>query len=58
MDVLSWVFGSALLVALLTGEAYFRGPVRKADDARQYWTVIGCYLVLALFIPVLRFFKD
>lgn len=58
MDILSWVFGSALVVALLTGEAYFRGPVRKADDARQYWIVIACYVVLALFIPVIRLLKD
>ena len=55
MDLLSWVFGSAFVVALLTGEACFRGPVRKADDAQAYWMVLGCYAALALFIPVIRF---
>lgn len=58
MDVLSWVFGSAFVVALLTGEAYFRGPIRKADDARQYWTVVACYVALATFIPAIRFLKS
>lgn len=58
MDVLSWVFGSAFVVALLTGEAYFRGRVRKADNARRFWIVLACYLALALFIPVLRSIKD
>lgn len=57
MDVLSWVFGGAFVVALLTGEAYFRGPVRKVDDARQYWIVMACYVVLAWFVPVIRFLR-
>jgi len=58
MDILTWVFGGAFVVALLTGEAYFRGPVRKDDDPRQYWVTMACYAVLALLVPVLAFFKD
>ena len=58
MDVLSWVFGGAFALALVTGEAYFRGPVRKADDARAYWVVMACYVALALLVPVIRFLKD
>ena len=57
MDVLSWVFGGAFVIALVTGEAYFRGSVRKADDPQQYWIVLACYVALATFIPVIRLFK-
>ncbi|MCB1553375.1 MAG: hypothetical protein KDJ14_06165 [Xanthomonadales bacterium] len=50
-----WLF--ALAFALVTGKAYFRGFYAREDDPRQYWTICGCYIVLAALMPVIKLFK-
>lgn len=48
VDFMATVFGAALVVALVTGKAYFRGVVGRAEDRSRYWQIVGCYAVLAL----------
>lgn len=53
---ISWftaLWAVAIAIALMTGEAYFRGSIRRDEDPRQYWVTIGCYAALALLEPVL-----
>ena len=48
MDFMAMVFGAALVVALVTGQAYFRGVVERDEERLRYWQIVGCYAVLAL----------
>lgn len=48
MNLLAIAFGALLLVALLTGKAYFRGVYSRDEDPRKYWTIVACYATLAL----------
>ena len=53
---ISWFTGlwvAAIVIALVSGKAYFRGTIRRDDDPRQYWITVGCYGVLALLEPLL-----
>jgi hypothetical protein len=42
------IFGAVLVVALVTGKAYFRGVVARDEDRGRYWRIVGCYAALAL----------
>jgi len=48
VDFMATVFGAALVVALVTGKAYFRGVVERDEDRWRYWQIVGCYAALAL----------
>ena len=48
VNVRSTVFGAALVVGVVTGKAYFRRVHSRDENARRYWTIIGCYAVLVL----------
>ena len=48
MDFMATGFGAALVVALVTGKAYFRGVVERDEDRSRYWQIVGCYALLAL----------
>jgi len=48
VNVLAVAFGALLVVALLTGKAYFRGVYSRDEDPRKYWTIVACYATLAL----------
>ncbi len=47
MNFLTLIFSGFLAVALVTGKAYFRGVYARDDNPRRYWTIIGCYAVMA-----------
>lgn len=57
MDWFSGLFACATVIALLTGKAYFRGTVERAEQPKAYWTTVGSYVVLALGIPLLHWLK-
>lgn len=57
MDWFSGLFLTALVIALLTGKAYFRGVIDRDSQPNDYWVVCGCYLVLGLLMPALRLIK-
>lgn len=57
MDWFSAIWLFALAFALITGKAYFRGVVERASDPAEYWTICGCYVVLAALMPVIRMLK-
>lgn len=48
MDWFPLLFLLAAAVALLTGRAYFRGTVERADNPRRYWSTVAGYLAIAL----------
>ena len=48
MDWFSLLFLAAALIALVTGRAYFRGVVTRADAPRRYWSTVGGYAAVAL----------
>ena len=48
MGWFNFLFLAAFVLALVTGKAYFRKVVPRDQDPRQYWSIIGCYLVLGL----------
>lgn len=43
---MNFVFGALIIVALVTGKAYFRGVYARDENPRRYWTIVGCYAVL------------
>jgi len=49
MDWFGGVFLVALVLALATGGAYFRGFAERPEDPRRYWAIVGCYGALAAF---------
>jgi len=57
MDWFSAIWLVALVVALLTGRAYFRGVVHRELQPAYYWSICCCYVVLAALMPVLRILK-
>ena len=57
MDGFSGLFAVAVVVALTTGSAYFRGVTTRAEDPPRYWSIIGGYVALALLLPALRLAK-
>jgi hypothetical protein len=57
MDWFSALFATAAVLALLTGKAYFRGVTARAENPARYWSIIGCYIALALLMPVLRLLR-
>src|SRR4051812_29542103 len=48
MNVLTVIFGIALVLGLVTRKAYYRGTYSRSEDPRTYWTIITCYAILAL----------
>ncbi|SDD69825.1 hypothetical protein [Aquimonas voraii] len=57
MDGFSGLFLTALVIALLTGKAYFRGVIDRDSQPSDYWAVCGCYLVLGMLMPALGLIK-
>jgi hypothetical protein len=57
MNWFSGVFLVALLLALATGRAYFRGFVERDADPRRYWSIVGCYAAIAAFGPAIAWLK-
>lgn len=49
----SGLFLFAAIIAVATGEAYFRGAVRRDDNPRDFWVTVACYLALALLAPAI-----
>jgi hypothetical protein len=54
LDWFSGVFLLATVLALATGKAVFRGVTERAEEPARYWSIVGCYLALALATPVLN----
>ena len=57
MSWFSALFVIATVVSLGSGYAYFRGLASRRDDPARYWSIIGCYLALALLMPLLQLLK-
>jgi hypothetical protein len=57
MGWFSLLFAVAFVIALVTGEAYFRGPIRRNENPRDYWGAVIGYALLALLEPVVRLLK-
>jgi len=49
MDWFGGVFLAALVLALATGRACFRGFAERTENPRRYWAIAGCYGALAAF---------
>ena len=47
MDWFPLLFLAAAAVALVTGRAYFRGTVARADAPARYWSTVGGYVAIA-----------
>jgi hypothetical protein len=47
MGWFSPLFVAAFAFALLTREAYFRGPIRRDENPRDYWGAVLGYALLA-----------
>lgn len=56
MDWFNSLFFIALLVALLTETAYFRGFVKRKENPKRYWSIVACYALLAS-MGLLKFFR-
>ncbi|MCU0896110.1 MAG: hypothetical protein MUC55_01265 [Burkholderiales bacterium] len=57
---MSWfggVFLVALVLALATGRAYFRGFAERSEEPRRYWSIVGCYAALAAFSLAVAWLK-
>jgi hypothetical protein len=57
MDWFSAIWLVALVLALLTGKAYFRRIIVREIEPGHYWSTCCCYAVLAALMPALRIIK-
>jgi hypothetical protein len=48
MNWFALLFVLAAVAALLTGRAYFRGTVVRAQAPRRYWSTVGGYVAIAV----------
>lgn len=48
MNFFTLIFGAFVVVALVTGKAYFRGVATRDDNPNRYWTIVACYAMMAV----------